>query len=52
MASHVASIVLEDPKSYECSAHNFMEFLGPMAQIWLILEIPSFVISHDQKHTD
>ena len=45
MPSHVTRNVLDDPKSSESSAHNFMEFFGPnqrplslkMAEIWPIL---------------
>ena len=45
MCSHVTRNALDDPKSVQCSAHNFMELFGPnqkslslkMAEIWPIL---------------
>ena len=45
MHSHVTRNALNDPKSRQCSAHNFTEFFGPnqkslslkMAEIWPIL---------------
>ena len=52
---------LSDLKNSEMfCANNFIEFFGPnqkslslkMAEIWPILEIPCFVILHDQKCTE
>ena len=54
MHSHVT------PRVVQYSAHNFIEFFGPnlkslslkMAELWPILKISCFVISHNQKCTD
>ena len=45
MRSHVTRNALDDPKSMQCSAHDFIEFFGSnqkplslkMAEIWPIL---------------
>ena len=60
MPSHVIRNALDDLKIVKCSAHDFIDFFGPnqkslslkMAEIWPILQIPCFVISHEQKCTD